>query len=229
MPAVVLTEGAADVKFISTLIESNGLNSNEFVFPVFDEYTRGGVQNLNFKIRDVRSSSDPSIRKSSAVIIVADNDNAPKRRFDAVVLEINKANEGETELFGVPDKPRVPAQNSQSLPPVHILMVPWDDEVGCMETLCIQSADESKFSKEIKCSENFANCMEIENWKEGDSGLPDIARQAKFRVKSIMACVCPDPYTPTHMAWHPPKCPPVFQLRNPKLARVVEYLRSFMH
>lgn len=230
-PTVILTEGLADDILISNLIEASGLDKNKFSIPTFDQSKIGGTSNFWRKIRSIRSRVDPYIlRESKAIILIADNDHNPEGQFKEIQAQITEANKGEKpdDLFGIPKKPREGAQQSISLPPLFILMLPWDGETGCLETICIQSANKPKYKHELDCVEQFAGSIGTEKWVEPSKGLHDIARSSKFRVKSLLNCICTDPYTPFHSAWNPKKSPmDIFVLKDNAWTRIVEFFKTF--
>jgi hypothetical protein len=227
-PVAILTEGSADDIFIGKLIEENGLEQGKFYIPPFPQNEIGGLFNFWRKIQSIRSTSAPYIlRKSKAMVIIADNDNNPKDRFDEVKNQIQIANQKAKpeDLFGIPKEPREAAQKSITLPPVYILMLPWDNVNGCLETLCIQSANKAKYKTQLDCAEQFAGCVGAEKWVEPSNGLPDIARESKFRVKSILASICNDPYTPFNSAWNPKKSPmDIFLLKDAVFSQIINFL-----
>ena len=230
-PTVILTEGLADDIFIENLIGCSGLDKNKFFVPHFDQSKFGGISNFWKKIRSIRSTTEPYFLKTSkAIIIIADNDHNPEGQFKEIQNQIVEANKDEKpdELFGIPQRPRESAQQSTSIPPIFVLMLPWDNENGCLETICIQSANKPKYKHELECVEQFAGSIGTEKWVEPSKGLHDIARSSKFRVKSLLTCICTDPYTPFHSAWNPKKSPmDIFDLKDTAWTKIVEFLKTF--
>jgi hypothetical protein len=229
-PVVILTEGTADDICINKIIEENGLGKDKFHIPKFDQGKFGGITNFHLKISSIRSTIEPyTLSESRAMVIVADNDNNPKAQFEKVCGQIMLANKNRSpaESFGVPQKPREAARQSLTLPPLYVLMLPWDGEEGCLETLCLYSANKTRYKTELDCVERFSDCVGSKNWIDAKK-LPDVSRKAKFHVKSILTSICEDPYTPFHCSWNPEKSPmDIFQLKNAAFSNVIGFLAQF--
>jgi hypothetical protein len=233
-PTVILTEGGADDKFVGQLIEQNKLGGENFhIHKPNNKNEFGGVTNFWRQIQSIRIESAPfTLRNAKALVIIADNDNSPQGRFNEVRKQIEKANEGasQNDLFGVPVKHREPTQQSSTLPPVHILMIPWENEPGCLESLCIQSANSKTYSSQISCVEAFAKCVGADEWMDADGKNQNVARTAKFRVQSLLTSICADPYAPLKCAWNTDKSPgDIFLMDSPTHLKIVDFLRTFIN
>ncbi|HTX21214.1 MAG TPA: DUF3226 domain-containing protein [Candidatus Aquilonibacter sp.] len=78
------------------------------------------------------SSASPDEQRK-AIIVVADNDGDPKGAFKNVQDQIQTAG------FAVPKKPRE-IVTTPNLPFLCVLMIPWDNDSGCLESLCLEAA-----------------------------------------------------------------------------------------
>jgi hypothetical protein len=115
------------------------------------------------------------------LVIAADNDGVPSQKFKAVVDQIKDA-----EDYAIPTRPREVARKPP-LPAVTILMMPWDQELGNLETLCYRAA-ESERAETAKCVEKFVKCVGANDW--------EVAQLAKLRIRCLIASSCPtDPNT----------------------------------
>lgn len=194
MPVVILTEGEADDAFVKKLIEDNGLGIGNFI--IREVHGDGGNTNFWKRIKTIRTASQPMVlRNCEAMVIIADNDDSPADQFELIRNQIEIANEGAVadDLFGVPQNPLIPARQSLSLPPVYILMLPWGNEAGCLETLCL-SAINPAYAHHITCVDDIFKCVGAGAWST--------TMQAKFRVQCLLSSICTgDPYTHLKFAW----------------------------
>ena len=221
MPIVILTEGEADDAFIKKLIEDNGLGIENFII------RNGGCTKFWSRIRSIRTASEPMVlRNCQAMVIIADNDNSPGDQFDIIRNQIVIANQGVSadDLFGIPQNPLVSARQSLSLPPIYILMLPWGNEAGCLETLCLSSINPD-YSPQVACVDDIFQCVGAGAWST--------TMQAKFRVQCLLSSICDgDPYTHLKFAWKvdADKGRPgnIFLTNNPACQRIADFLHSLI-
>jgi hypothetical protein len=153
------------------------------------------------------------------IILVADNDNG--LGFENVREEISQANADATadDQFGVPNAPRVSTKQSQSLPDISILMLPWDNELGCLETLCLRAVNQ-KYSREKQCAESLVECVLATDW--------EISKKSKLILRCFLSAVCKtEPNTGLIYAWSTENGRPgdIFPLDSPAFKQVADYLR----
>jgi hypothetical protein len=225
MPIVILTEGEADDAFIKKLIEDNGLGVENFIIRKVNQ--DGGCTNFWKRIRSIRTTTEPMIlRNCEAVVIIADNDGSPAEQFAAIRNQIEMANQGVVadDLFGIPLTPLVAARQSLSLPPVIVLMLPWGNEPGCLETVCLSSMNPD-YAPQLACVDEIFQCVGAGAWSA--------TMQAKFRVQCLLSSICTgDPYTHLKYAWKvdADKGRPgnIFLTNNSACQKIVDFLRSFI-
>jgi hypothetical protein len=122
-----------------------------------------------------------------AVIVVADNDSNPAESFDLVQKQIRDA-----EKWGVPTKPREGVKLDE-LPPVSVLMLPWDDVPGSIDTICFAAAARKR-PEVAACVEAFVRCVKAEGW--------DVHNASKLRLRCLLSAACKDnPNTGLPRAW----------------------------
>jgi hypothetical protein len=229
-PAVIFTEGDADNAFFKELIKVHALGVENFIIRKADPKLgeSPGIGSFTKRLRNIRTdSTNPVIRNSRAIIIIADNDAAPDAQFDRIVNQINEANRDADDLFGIPIERLKPYQGSQSLPPIHILMLPWDKDAGCLETLCLAALNPKYADIPLKCVEEIVKCVGANKWS--------VSMLAKFKVQCLLTSIFDEsPYTHLLYAWdvnadkgRPADKFPVFQLNHPVFTPIAEFLKSF--
>jgi hypothetical protein len=145
-----------------------------------------------------------------AIIIVADNDGNPAEAFKCIQKQIGEAG------FTIPKNPREIVE-TPDLPPLSVLMIPWDNDSGCLETLCMCAANsEYKHQLEV-CADALVKCAG-KDW--------DIAKQAKLRMRGFLSAVCKsDPNTGLRYAWNRTEKP--FQLKGvAAFNQIADYFRN---
>jgi len=146
-----------------------------------------------------------------AIIIVADNDGDPETAFRNIQRQINAAG------FTVPSKPREMVA-SAGLSPLAVLMIPWDEDAGCLETLCF-SAVNARYNRELACAQDLVRCAGADRW--------DIAKKSKLKMRGFLSAVCKsDPNTGLRYAWGTVNGRPgdIFPLRGVAACdRIAEY------
>jgi hypothetical protein len=115
---IILFKGVEDRTFLHELLTVMNVRGN------FDFQKGEGRGKDQFKL--FLEALVTANRK--AIIIVADNDGNPAEAFKNIQKQIGEAG------FTVPTKPRELVQTA-GLSPLSVLMIPWDNEAGCLETL----------------------------------------------------------------------------------------------
>jgi hypothetical protein len=102
------------------------------------------------------------------------------------------------------------------MPPIHVLMLPWDNDHGCLETLCLIAAEKEN-PKEIACVNEFVACV-----KANELSVPMLA---KLRMRCYISAVCKtDPNTGLRFAWSRPQT--LIPIDDPCFNNLADYLRS---
>lgn len=179
---IILYEGAEDHAFLSELLAVLGLSKN-FVFHLNKkgEPDCAGKDGFGKILVGIVSGSV----RHKQIIIVADNDGNPAEAFKNVQNQIGRAG------FVIPQKPREIVE-TPNLPPLTMLMIPWDNETGCLETLCLSAAN-TKYSKQLACADALVKCAG-EAW--------DVAHKSKLRMRGFLSAICKtNPNTGLRFAW----------------------------
>lgn len=178
MPAlpIILFEGVEDKSFLNELLVVIGVRE-KFDFQKGDGGGKDGFEQLLKGLVTVNHK---------AIIIVADNDGDPDVAFKNIQKQIAAAG------FTVPNKPRETAV-TEGLSPASVLMIPWDNDPGCLETLCLSAANQ-KYKTQLDCADGLVHCAGADEW--------DIAKKSKLRMRGFLSAVCKsDPNTGLRYAW----------------------------
>jgi hypothetical protein len=129
---LLVCEGYEDKHFFRALIKARNLPE----FRVIDTSSKvdksGGISKFKRAINAFKAQDTRPFLALSDILVVADNDTNPTQNFIQVQTQIEAVFPGRS-----PDRPR---HASNSTPPVTILMLPWDDERGSLETVCMGGA-----------------------------------------------------------------------------------------
>jgi Protein of unknown function (DUF3226) len=205
---ILLAEGAGDEAFFRNLIKIRKLKSVDIRSP------KPGAASgtTTFAERLIGLKAETGFEKCPVVLIVADNDEAPERSFRSIVDQIRRIG------WEPPTKPR-DISASPTLPHIAVLMLPWDDIPGCLETLCYTSASAQRETI-AKCVERFTKCVKSSKWP--------IQQQSKLKMRCLIAGACDkDPNTGLQYAWSGGKRPDdLIPLTHECFDQVAELLES---
>lgn len=150
------------------------------------------------------------------VLVIADNDGDPRKRFGQVCTQIKNAGR-----YGVPTKPRnvvppIADVDIGVIPDIAVLMLPWDGEHGCLESILYASGSD-KNPKLAACVEKFASCAKITTW--------DAQRIAKFKARCMLSATARvNPEIPLGQAWRGDSGQP-FPVTFSGFGKIVRYLK----
>jgi hypothetical protein len=220
---MILVEGITDSSFFKELIKQRGLQNFEVPWGEKDwgEAKQGGIGGFRMKLRALRIGSKSGIENFGLILLVGDNNGNPSGRFAEIQNEILEA-----EGFGIPQKPREIAASpgvdglGNPLPPISILMLPWDSVDGNLESLCFISAANTR-PQYAQCIEDYLACFGTNEW--------EVSQLWKLRMRCLLAAACPgDPNTGLEHAWSSQKRRPsdLVLLDHPCFNQVADYLAS---
>jgi hypothetical protein len=200
---IILFEGEEDRSFLAELLKVLGLHEK------LEFHKQCGGKD---KFKKILEGLVISNRK--AIIIVADNDGDPAGAFKNIQRQIGEAG------FTIPPKQRETVE-TPNLPPLSVLMIPWDNDSGCLETLCLSAANPD-YKNQLDCADNLVKCAGAEKWP--------IAKRAKLRMRGFLSAVCKsDPNTGLRYAWSTDERPgDIFPLKGVvAYNQIAEYLKGF--
>ena len=173
----------------------------------FDFHKPNGTGAFTRMLTGLRTGSD--IKERKAILIVSDNDGDPDGKFEAIRAQIVEAG------WNAPETPRAVAAQD-GMPSIYILMLPWDDDQGCLETLCLVAATNAN-PAQMKCVEQLVTCVEA-----NDLSVPMLS---KLRMRCYLSSVCKtDPNTGLRYAWN--RSGTLIPMNDPCFNNLATYLRS---
>jgi hypothetical protein len=155
---LLVCEGATDAHFFKHLLARRKVAGFDIDWTLTEDAggrVTEGKDAFEAYLRALRTEFEKVERFTQAVILVADNDDQPQAQFRNVQKQIAKAGS-----FGVPDAPLELRQSAVGLPPLAILMLPWNDEPGSLETLLLQAVF-SEDHKGRQCVEDFSRATGV--------------------------------------------------------------------
>jgi hypothetical protein len=207
-PALILYEGQEDKSCLKALLEARGI-MQAFTF----HHECGG--NTGFKKQLDGLIAGTGLEKRKAIIVIGDNDGNYTTSFNAIKSQIRDAG------FNTPSNPRE-LVSTNGLPPISVLMIPWDNDPGCLETLFL-SAINNQYARQLACADGLIDCVHADSW--------DIAKRSKLRMRGFLSAVCTaDPNTGLRYAFSPHRGTPldIFDLNHSSFNNIVTYLQTFL-
>ena len=160
-PRLVICEGHSDHGVLLALSKALDISGAQL-------HVARGRGNFRSALRAAR------VQGYNAILIVSDNDDNPADSWNDVCTEIKNAN------YSVPDKPGEVVLDEKGGPSLRVLMIPWTNEKGAIESLCLP-AIENLFVEQVKCVNEFCACTQIDqNWGETARSIA--------RVEALLAC-----------------------------------------
>jgi hypothetical protein len=207
---LILSEGDGDYAFFKNLIEVRKI-------PNMEPRRRTGKLSGNTVFKQWLEALRPETGADqySGILIVADNDGNPAKAFKEVRRQIQQAGE-----YGIPTAPALvaPAQNGR--PAVAVLMLPWTDQEGCLETLCLRAALQRR-PRIARCIAAYLRCIGIARWT--------VSNLDKFSMRCLLSAACKrNPNTGLQYAWSAEKGRPkdLIPLRYRCFKQVADFLAS---
>ncbi len=189
LPHLIVCEGAADEAFLRALCKHRELAEVSIRHPGdVDRGGRGGLDKLGWLLRGIGTWR--GFEQVTDILVVADNDTDPAANFARVRHQV--ANAG----YPAPETPLAVAEGVvQDLPRrLRILMLPWADRPGSLETLCLGPARAAEPAL-ADCADAFAACARAAGRDQG-------ARRDQFLLRVLLAAGHPpDPRLGLGLVW----------------------------
>ena len=181
---LLVCEGSADEQFFMHLMSERNLPEFQIEFPKAKGKPHGwqGFSDLLIGLSANRNFGDLSL-----IVVAADNDGQPYRSFQNIQGQVSSAG------LAQPPQPRAIIETA-GRPSVVILMLPWDDDPGSLETLCLPSI--YRANPELRtCVEEYVRCAGANEWD-------NLSKKSKLQVQCCLSALCrSDPNTPLSHAW----------------------------
>ncbi|HWB61777.1 MAG TPA: DUF3226 domain-containing protein [Chthoniobacteraceae bacterium] len=211
---IIITEGKADDEFIEQLIKVSGIDPEAFEVRRALESESYGYSGFERRLAALKTETGLDNRR--AIILVADNDDLNDKFFLKIRDQISSAGG-----YGVPSAPLELVSGDERIPPIAVLMLPWADEPGCLDSLCLQAACNQR-PHYVACIEQFVTCVKALDWP--------ISSLHKLKLRCLLSSACKqDPNTPLVHVWKSNRRDEnLVPLNDPCFGRIVEFLRSFL-
>jgi hypothetical protein len=172
LPRLLVCEGYEDSVFFQRLIEA-------FELPRFYIEIAGGKDKIGAALAKVRLERTKIWVNLRDILIIGDNDDSPRDRFNDICEQIN-------EVFGRKVAPPAPLATTRTKPRCTVLMIPWADQEGTLESLCCDSAREADKAAGASV-DTFLDLVHANLWQSK-------SRSGKAWLRSNLAVRCSDPF-----------------------------------
>lgn len=204
----ILCEGQGDQAFFRHLIRERPLPEFQIDFPK-KEGAPAGKDAFGQYLTALRAGR--GFEKLSGILVVSDNDDDPEGSFAQVRQQIRSAGK-----YAVPNKPLETAK-ADGVPAIVVLMLPWPEMPGNLETLCLPSAYD-KWPEIRACLDAYCRCAGTDNWGP--------RRQSQMRMRCLLSATCAsDPNTGLPYAWS--RSETLIPLNHSCFDQVANFLRDF--
>lgn len=168
---ILVCEGASDQSFLSHLAKARKLGSFDVIVASTNKTTGNTVFEEGLKAIALL----PAFDKCPSVVVIGDNDDDPVEARKNVFAQVERTK------WSRPASLRA-FEPTSGLPPLAVLMLPWDDETGCIETMLYKSASAHR-RKVANCVEKFIECTETSDRA--------VQHMSKYRLRCLVAASSP--------------------------------------
>jgi len=208
-PRLILCEGQGDAQFIKHLIKERNLPGFDVHFP-HEPYTETGGVN-GFKEMLEALSLFHGFRTLKGILILSDNDDNPANAFLSLSEVISSA-----EGYKAPSQP-LEVVRTDGVPPLVVVMLPWRDQPGNIETLCLISSYDS-YPPIRACLDEYVTCTGVNTW--------GLTKQSKMKMRCMLSSTCnSDPNTSLVYAWS--RGENLIPLNHRCFDQIADFLRRF--
>jgi hypothetical protein len=199
-------EGQKDHLFFQRFIEVLGL-------PRFYIAPAHGKNNIGRALDNFRIENTKIWANLKDVVIVGDNDDTKKERFDDICAQV-----ADVEGLIAPDAPLKP---SRSRPRCTILMIPWTETHGTLESLCVEAARKAH----AKSATHVDAFLDLAHWATWTSE----SRRGKAWLRSNLAIRSRDPFVQLGSVFEEPKYRPLIPISRDveSFKRIADVLATF--
>jgi hypothetical protein len=206
---LIICEGPIDEAFFRSLIRARGLP--EFAIRNGSDRSpeaSGGIDSIGSLL--VGIAIWDGFSNLTEILIAADNDQTPAENFEKVRSQIARA--------GNYPVPSAPLQRATGTPNVTVMMIPWANERGNLETLCLGPAM-GVSSVLANCVDAFAACVSVSGWPSG-------AKLDAMKLRSLLAASHPrNPFIGLGRVWS--DAPGLIPLTDASFDRIAAFLARY--
>lgn len=206
---IILCEGEQDKAFFTHLVESRHLPQFDVFCPSRPYTDDGAVEGYDDML--TAFTTGDGFQNITGILVQGDNDDKPQQRFNRIAKKIAAA-----EGYIRPQN-RLQVVRADNRPPLIVMMFPWEEELGALETLCLISAEAA--NPTIKqCMDIYFDCARIGTWS--------LVKQHKMRLRCMIASICKtDPYTSLVHAWS--RAESLIPLDHQCFRQIADFLQNF--
>lgn len=174
-PNIILCEGPHDASFFKALLIQRGINDYQVLTPI-DEDEGGGKTRFTAALNSY--STDSGFQNINGIIIASDSDTDPNTSLRAVIDAI-AATDPIYEITGVRYQvPRSARGRTHGRPALGILLIPWEDQPGNLETLLLD-AIRHQWGPQRQCAEALMRCVGADTWP--------VTKKSKLLLRALIA------------------------------------------
>jgi hypothetical protein len=205
-PRLLVCEGPEDKLFFHRLIQVRNL-------PQFHILASGGKSNFSQEIRRFQLERPRTYQALKDILIVADNDEEPETSFKNVCSHIDR-------LFGNGTAPRSPQERTKTKPSVTVFMIPWTNQKGHLEKLCLRSANTADGTIGNNVT-TFMALIGADRWNNE-------SRFAKAWLRTNLAARCEtDPFVALGHVFSDPKYQGLIPVSDSSFKQIHDFLTGF--
>jgi hypothetical protein len=207
-PRLLVCEGYEDYCFFNRLIDTKLVDGQSI--PRFHIIHSEGNTNFYNRIDAFRQETPKTFANIKHILFVADNDDTPADQFDLVCNQIER-------LRGLGTAPSAPLIRKGKNPSVEVLMLPWTNEKGTMEAVCIGAAREAH-KQDGRRIDDFMGFIGAQQWTNE-------SRRGKAWLRSNLAIRCEkDPFISMGDAISDPRHQDLIDFTDNSLDRIARVL-----
>ncbi len=216
-PYLILCEGFQDRHFIETLLADRQI-SRFTVCSTWGLVQHSGNTHFQESLDALTGLTDFEDTLRS-IIIVADSDSDPETAFRNITAQIAQSE----EIAGPPPRrypvPTAPLRVAYGKPSVAVVLIPWADRPGNLETLLLDAVRAERMD-EMECAEMFGACVRASEW--------DIGPQSKLMLRAYLgANHPPNPEVNLSKLWTKAKIKKLIPIACPAFNQLASYLHGF--
>jgi hypothetical protein len=215
-PKLILCEGPADEAFLRALISARQLGDPSI------RNTSDGTGDRSGSISRFGTllTAIPAFHgfaQVTDILIIADADEDPPANFAQIQRQIESAENPSAKppRYASPTALRETAGHA---PSITVLLLPWDNQKGNLESLCLDAAMSADHAI-AQCVEEFATCTGT-NW-------PEVTLSGKMKLRSLLAARHrPNPFIGMGNIWS--NAPDLVPLSHSSFNQLSDFLRDFL-
>ncbi|MCA3644026.1 MAG: hypothetical protein IOC63_19675 [Methylobacterium sp.] len=174
---MIICEGLDDKCFFEKLIEARQLPKYIVSDTSSENHHTGGITKFRMALNE-KKNKPKQYNLLDTIIVAADNDDDPDGNFNLVAGQVQ-------DFIGA--RPQRPLEFTKKRPRVAIVMIPWIDEPGTLETLIIPPI--KRQYAQLSGNVDYFVDLEGKHW-DGRK------RHNKAWVRVATAVLSPDPFDP---------------------------------